>query len=298
MLQKQLFKSPINQEEYLKNGFIKQPMLSIHQCTDILSKLLKLKPDDNYAPNRKGASNYHCTFLDTNEDYKKASNELFKSYFNPIIDELFVDYRLWNANLYVKPPGEGKFEIHQNWTHVKDERDTTFTIWCPLVNTSVENGTISLVKGSHKITPDIATLDVPYYFHNIEQSLLNKFLEPIPCNAGDAIIFEDGVIHFSDINLSDSPRYALQILVGPNDIKPVYYYYDKNNPEMGFEVFEINEDFFIKTNHLNFKNKPISQKSLGFIPNSNKLIDEDTFIRLIENGDKRRQEIYGINELF
>ena len=293
----QLFKSQVNQVEYLKNGFIKQPLLTENQCVDILSKLLTLKPDDNYAPNRQGASNYHCTFLDTNEDYKRACNSLFKSYFNPIIDELFFDYQLWNANLYVKPPGEGKFEIHQNWTHTTNEKDTTFTIWCPLVATSIKNGTIALVKGSHKITPDIATLDVPYYFHNIEQSLLDSFLEPIPCDAGEGIIFEDGIIHFSDINLSNTPRYALQILVGPKKINPVYYYFDKNNPEKGFEVFEINEDFFIKTNHLNFKNRPIRYKSLGFIPNSNKLVDEETFIKLLENGNKRRNELYGYNKL-
>lgn len=293
MSHKQLFKSSSDQEEYIKNGFVKRSFINHQQCSDILTKLLALKPDDNYAPKREGRSNYHCTFLDTNETYKRATNELFKSFFNPIVDSLFNDYHVWNANFYVKQPGDGKFEIHQNWTHVVDEKYTSFTIWCPLVNTTKENGTIALVSGSHKITPDIATLDVPYYFHNFEQALLDKYLNPIPCNAGECVIFEDGVIHFSDINNSDSPRYALQILIGPKYSKPVYYYYDKNSPNKGFEVFEIDEEFFMKTNYLTFKNRPSSQKSIGFIPNRNKLIDESTFVELLENGHKRRSLIYG-----
>ncbi|MCF8253155.1 MAG: phytanoyl-CoA dioxygenase family protein [Bacteroidia bacterium] len=293
MLTRQLFKSENDTKQYLKDGFVKKTLLTTEQSNSILNQLLLLKPDDNYAPNRSGSSNYHCTFLDTNESYKRATNQLFKSFFNPLVEELFNDYHVWNANFYVKPPGAGKFEIHQNWTHVVEEKFTSFTIWCPLVDTSTENGTITLVKGSHKIVPDIATLDVPYYFHNFEQTLLDNYLEPISCKAGECVIFEDGVIHFSDLNKSENPRYALQILIGPKYTQPVYYYFNKEEPEKGFEVFEINEEFFMKSNYLTFKNRPAFQKSLGFVPNTNKLLTPDEFSKALANGEKRREELYG-----
>ncbi len=294
MISQKLFKSPLDQAHYIQHGFVKKQLLDKTQVDAILKELLLLKPDDGYSPQRAGASNYHCTFLDTNEAYKRATNELFKSVFNPIVQNHFVDYHVWNGNFYVKPPGAGKFEIHQNWTHVKEERFTSFTMWCPLVDTTIVNGTIALVKGSHKILPDIATLDVPYYFNNFESSLIDKYLEPISCKAGEAVIFEDGVIHFSDINKSDAPRYALQILIGPTYTKPVYYYFDKANPDKGFEVFEINEDFFMKTNYLNFKNRPQHQHSIGFVPNHNQLITEAEFTQALSNGEQRRRQVYGI----
>lgn len=291
-MKKPLFKEEAHNNSYFENGYIKTNLLKKGIVQRTLDKILSLKPDDNYAPNRKGASTYHCTFLDTNEDYKRASNKLFKDIFNPIVDQLFYDYHVWNANLYVKPPGEGKFEIHQNWTHVKNEKDTSFTIWCPLVDTNKENGTIWLVEGSHKILPDIATLNVPYYFKEFENKLVDNYLKPIDCKAGDAVIFEDGVIHFSDLNRSKEPRYALQILIGPKNIKPVYYYYDKSKPELGFEVFEINDEFFMKNNYQTFHKKPSDQKSLGFVPNHNKLISELEFKKAIKNGSKRRKKVY------
>jgi len=289
-----IFKNPIDQNTYLINGFIKTKLLSNVDVDNLLEQLLFLKPDDNYAPNREGASNYHCTFLDTNEIYKRATNKLFKTFFNPIVEQYFHDYHVWNANFYVKPPGAGKFEIHQNWTHVKEEKFTSFTIWCPLVDTTLENGTIALVKGSHKILPDIATMDAPYYFQNFEDILVDKYLEPIPCKAGECVIFEDGVIHFSDINKSEKPRYALQILIGPKYTNPVYYYLDNSRPENDFEMFEIDEDFFMKNSFKTFKNRPSFQKSLGFFPNTNKIISAEEFEKALKNGQQRRNLLYGL----
>lgn len=292
-MKRPIFKNNKHNESYIENGFIVEQLLSKELVQSTLNQLLALKPDDNYSPQREGASNYHCTFLDTNETYKRATNKLFKELFNPIVETLFEDYHVWNANFYVKPPGAGKFEIHQNWTHVKEESTTSFTIWCPLVDTTVNNGTIMLVKGSHKILPDIATMNTPYYFKNFEEQLVSDFLEPIPCKAGECVIFEDGVIHFSDINKSDSPRYALQILIGPKESNPVYYYHNIEKPELGFEVFEINDDFFMKNSYLTFKNRPDSQKSLGYIENNNQLISEEEFKKALANGTSRRKAIYG-----
>ncbi len=289
-MKRPIFKNQEHDKLYLRNGYIQSNLLSSKQVEYLLGKILELKPDDNFSPDRKGASNYHCSFLDTNEEYKKASNRLFKSVFNPIVDTLFHNYEIWNANLYVKQPGKGKFEIHQNWTHVEKEEQTTFTIWCPLVDTSIENGTLALVEGSHKIIADLATLNVPYYFKNFEAKLLEKYLKPMPCSAGDAIIFEDGVIHYSDVNKSDKPRYALQILIGPKEVNPVYYYFDESKNE--FEVFEINEDFFLKNNYTTFHKRPADHVSKGSIKNENRLIEEEGFVEALKNGNLRRETLY------
>lgn len=291
-MKRPIFKDVKNDKQYLKNGYVKEQLLSPELVKETLAQILQLKPDDNYEPNRPGASKYHCTFLDTNEEYKRATNMLFKRIFNPIVDRLFHNYQVWNANLYVKPPGTGKFEIHQNWTHVAEECQTSFTMWCPLVDTSEENGTLSLVEGSHKILPDIATMDVPYYFKNFEDKLISDYLKPIACKAGDAVIFEDGVIHFSDVNKSSSPRYALQILVGPKEVNPVYFYFNPHEPELGFELFEINEEFFMKNSYLRYRDRPSGQRSLGHVPNKNQSLELNDFKKALKKGAKRREKIY------
>lgn len=286
-----IFKDKEKNIEYFDLGFVKSEFLNTDEVSFILKEILSLKPDDDFFPKYRTSSDYHCTFLDSNEEYKRKANKLFKEFFNPKVNNMFNNYHVWNANFYVKQPGAGKFEMHQNWTHVADEKDTSFTIWCPLVDTNRQNGTLQVVPKSHKIFPDIATLNVPYYFENISNHILNSELETIPVNAGDCVIFEDGVIHFSDINLSNSPRYALQILIGPKNVNTVFYYYNKN--ENVFEVYEIDDEFFMKNNFTTMFNKPTAHKLLKVIENTNKLVDVDEYNEAIKNGFKRRRKIYG-----
>lgn len=288
----QIFKNQKQNEQFIEEGYVLCDLLSSHEVKSTLDSLIALRPDDRYAPIDRN-SDYHCTFLDTNEDYKRNVNKLITKVLTPYINNLLKNYVIWGANLYVKQPGTGKFEMHQNWMHVSNEKEqTSLTIWCPLVDTNVENGTIQLVPKSHKIVPDIATANVPCYFSNIEDFMLSDYLVPISLKAGQCVIFEDGVIHYSDVNLAKTPRYALQILVGHNKVTPVFYYFDEKNPEKGFEVFELDKDYWITNSYLTFMDKPKNQKSIGFVKNVNQQLNKEEFMEAMKNGGKRREEIY------
>ena len=258
----------------------------------ILSELMARTPNDNFAPDR-AKSSYHCTFLDSNTDYKKNVLSVCRRNFQPIIDSLFHDYTIWNSSLYAKPSGKGEVNIHQNWTHVRDERDTTFTIWCPLVDCTRENGTIEIVKGSHKIVPDIATLGVPQYFDSLHKELMERYLEPIERKIGQCVIFEDGMVHYTRENSSGSPRYALQVIIGPKEVTPVYFYHNPQRPEAGFELFEVDENFWLGNSYEVMFNCPEGFRSTGRVPNENRMLDEREFREALANGPLRRKEIYG-----
>ena len=98
-------------------------------------------------------------------------------------------------------------------------------------------------------------------------------------------IFDDSLIHYSSRNKTDQPRYAIQIETNPIEMKPVYYHFDKSAPEKGFEVFQVNRDFFIDGNITNMTSRPANLKSLGYIPNNNKLLTEEEFIRRSKSKD-------------
>lgn len=287
---RKIFHQEDHQELFLEKGFVIVDMLSPEEVDKILKELAEMRPHDNFSPDDR-PSTYHCTFLDTNEAYKRQANQLIADTFQPHIDKYVNAFRILNGNFYIKPPGKGTFEIHQNWTHNNEHKYTTLTVWCPLLDVSKENGTLEVVPGSHKIVPDIATVNVPYYFHNFEQALIDKYLMPVHLKAGQAIIFDDGLIHYSSQNKSDQPRSAIQIETIPIEMTPVYYHLDEENPK-SFEVFEVDFDFFIKGNITNMKKRPDHLKSLGFIPNKNKLLTERQFLKKMKKGKKIREELY------
>lgn len=75
-----------------------------------------MRPDDNFAPDARN----HCSFLDTNLEYKRQTHGVIQQAFGGHIQDVLHEFRLLNGNFYVKPPGTGEFQVHQNWPAVTD----------------------------------------------------------------------------------------------------------------------------------------------------------------------------------
>ena len=284
---RQIFHDARLQKNFLKAGYVTVPLLSEAQVRYILAQLNDLHPDDNFTPDGRGVAkcSYHCSFLDTNSAYKQQTYNLLKDVFTPFVERYLVGYHILNCNFYVKPPQTGEFQIHQNWPAISDINDTTVTIWCPLVDVEASNGALQVVEGSHKILPHVETPGSPAYFSNFQQALVRDYLKSMPMNAGEGIIFDDSLIHWSQKNDSDYPRIAIQILCIPNDATPTFFF--KLNEE-NFEMIYADSEFFLHNSMMNLLTRQPEWQSLGLIENQNRLITEVEFAELIHYGDRIR----------
>lgn len=271
------------QQEFERKGYVVLPLLSAEEVSFVLSELQLMKPDDNFNPDRPpGQPSYHLTDADTNVEYKRTAKKIIASVLAPHIERVFDNYKIMGANFIIKPPSKGRFPVHHDWTFVADpENYTSLTLWCPLVDTDESNGTLQVVESSHNIVSDIAPSTVDFYCKNIESAIVEKYSIPLDIKADECVIFDRGLLHHSDINRTAYPRYVMQAIVIPTEIPPVFYYFDKIVPEKGFEIFQMEPDFFIFQDR---SKKPINLKSLGFIENRNKFLTEEEFI------DKMRQK--------
>lgn len=280
-----------NQRDFENKGYSTMPMLSSQEVDLVLSELQLMKPDDNFNPERASEQpSYHITDFDQNLEYKIKAKRLISSILEPHLNNIFDDYKIVTTNFIIKPPGKGKFTLHHDWTCILDTNNyTSLSLWCPLVDTNEENGTLKVVEGSHKIVPDIATSTVSYYCKNIENTVIEKYGMPICLKAGECIVFDHSLLHFSDDNHSSHPRYVMQAILVPREITPVFYYFDVNEPNKGFEVFETEPNFFIWQD---FFQRPSNLRSLGFIENRNRFLTEEEFIEKMKNGRQIREEKY------
>jgi Phytanoyl-CoA dioxygenase (PhyH) len=297
-MNRKVLRNPMLQKEFQKRGFVKLPMLSNEEVNTILSFIHTLRPDDAFNPDGKSASNpstYHCTFLDTNIDYKKKVSDFLIDQFSPYTNKILYNFKFIALNFYVKQPGTGKFQIHQNWP-VMPVEDTSVTVWCPLVDVSENNGGIQIVESSHKIVPDIAALGAIDFFRPFEDVLVKDYLRPVMMKAGEVLIFDDSLLHWSSENNSDSPRYAIQIMMVPEDVTPLYFHYDSKADR--YEIFAVDADFFINSGMSDLMGRPKNVRSLGFVPNPNRELTLEQFIVRMKNGPARRAHIYGQRTLF
>jgi ectoine hydroxylase-related dioxygenase (phytanoyl-CoA dioxygenase family)/cyclopropane fatty-acyl-phospholipid synthase-like methyltransferase len=289
---RQIFHNIQLQPGFMKAGYARVPMLLPGEVTALLARLATLKPDDNFAPTGRGEfqHRYHCSFLDTNPRYKREAHRLIREFFDPHVTRYLNGYRILTSNFYVKPPGTGEFQIHQNWPAIRDLNDTTVTIWCPLVDVTESNGAIQVVAGSHKILPHVEGPICPSYFNEFREELIAKYLKAIPMTAGEGLIFDDSLIHWSATNNSDQARIAIQILCVPSDAQPVYFFFDRQKPEE-FELIAIDEDFYLATDVVELTVRQPHWKSLGFVKNRNSYPTEAEFAALLDQGDEIRSRI-------
>lgn len=283
------------QNEFMKRGYVKIPFLSDEEVAFVLNELKEMRPDDNFNPDAQmnAVGTIHTTILDSNTDYRRRAIKLIFEVFTPHVERILIDYRFLVGNFFVKPPFKGKLPNHQNYHLIENQHDTTVSVWCPLVDVDERNGTLHVVEGSHKIVPNIYGINSIPYTAGFEESLQKKYSKPIPLKAGECVIIDDSLVHWSDDNKSLTPRYAAQGVYVPAEVRPIMYYLDPIDSSKGFELFEINSDFFIEyTSNGNYGSRPQSLKSLGFVENNNREITEKEFVNLLKRGDKIRTKIY------
>ena len=294
---RKIFSDSDLQSTFMERGFVQVPMLGPSEINAILAKLPELKPADDFAPSARNEfeQTYHCSFLDKSIAYKRRTFELISEVFGTYVDRYLSGYRILSCNFYVKPPGTGTFVIHQNWPTIPNINDTTVTIWCPLSDVVASNGALQFVPGSHKILPHVEGPISPAYFDHFRQTLIDKYLKPNPMVAGEALIFDDGLIHWSANNDSQLPRVAIQIACVPVDTSPVFFFFDPHHPER-FELVQAGPEFYLSSDIMDLTQRQPGWKSVGFVENQNRFIDEGEFITLLANGPKLRERIYATEE--
>jgi len=294
-----IFQNQKLQDQFFKNGFVEIGPLHKTDFNKFVNGFNKLRPDDKFDPevnnvNPYNNSTYHCTFLDTNINYKKQVQALIKNCFHHYIEKYLIEYRILQASFYVKPPYKGTISIHQNWPLLMDGRQTSFTLWIPLISTDEKNGTICFVQGSHKIFNNIESPNVPPFFENYKKQLIKKYLKPYPVKAGNGLLFCDSILHYSKDNLSNKPRPAVQITLIPAQSDPVLFYINKVDPLSDVEIFKIDSDFFVINTLDAAINQPTQYEYLGKIKNPNEEVTFETFKYRLQNHNSIRRKFYGL----
>lgn len=292
---RKILHDPGLEEELLDVGYVKVPMLDPDELAAFDHEWDQLRPDDGWAPDGEtgfNRSTYHCTFLDTNQDYKRQAQDLVRRVFQPKIDQVVVDYRILTSNLYVKPPGVGRFQIHQNWPTTEDLSITTLTVWCPMHDVGVENGTLRVVPGSHKIVPDVATPQEPPFFSTFEDELIEQYLVPIELRGGEALVFDDSLLHWSSENRSEQSRRAVQIETLPVEEQAVLYHLDRHGPEPQWELYAVDDDFFVDHSIDQVIGRPSTVRRIGLADYANRALDVEEFEALLGRGREIREQVY------
>src|SRR5215216_4031501 len=92
-----------------------------------------------------------------------------------------------------------------------------------MINCDDENGALQLVEGSHRAFRGPRGPWSYTAWQHVEELLVRDHLTLVRARAGEAIILDDAIIHYSAPNHADTMRLAVQLVMVPEEAQPLYF---------------------------------------------------------------------------
>jgi len=224
MMKKLILKDSTLNEELLSQGFVITNFLNPDLIKEAFDKISKQNTDINLSLNNNKSIDvsFHCTYLDHNKTYKQQVWKTLNDLINVFINETFVNYKIIQANLFNKAPGTGLIAPHQNLTTVDEEFYTSVSIWVPIQDTNLQNGTLCFLPKSHGKFEPYRNSNIHWAPMDASSKIDDFNMVPINLKVGQALIFDDSIVHGSPDNNSLNSRYVFHYLAIPEETNPIY----------------------------------------------------------------------------
>lgn len=193
-------------------------------------------------------SAFGASILSTDIGYRAAVDRAIKAVLTSEAAPELDGFRLCFANFLVKAPqhtGAGIVPVHQDPSFVDEPRYESVGVWVPLADTSVANGCLSVIRGSHRFNNGPRGSGAPFPYRADAARMLDPYLEPVPMKAGTAMLFSQRLFHASFANRSAAPRVAVGALFIPREAQLRCYYPNPALPDK-LEVFDVDDLFYTR----------------------------------------------------
>lgn len=242
------------EKKFQQNGYVEIPFIAKEEVEALKKKFFDLLPKSggNITVSDLGADSnaitYDFTFIDKSIEYKEAVYEVITEYFEPHVKKWLADFRPIIANYIRKQHESGEVPLHENWAFVDERKYTSVSIWCPLVDSFEENGTLQVVPGSHKRFGEVRGPMIPWELENIKHDIIDKHLVPLNVKAGNAIVLDDSIVHYSAINKTNDLRLAIQLILVPTEVPSIHYHMNPAKSKEDVEMLEVDTAFYMQFN--------------------------------------------------
>lgn len=245
--------NPVLKDKYLQNQLEENGYVIVPFYSESDIKKLKQYYLENTKTNNTG---FQPTTYFESLAYRLNASNFIKEIAKPHLKRYLENYKTFMGSFIVKHNDKNsELGVHQDMSLVDESKFMGINTWSPLCETNEQNGALYLIPKSHRIFPTYrnATITNIYDKHYNE---IKKYMQPLYMKAGEAIFFDNSIIHFSPINQSNEIRIATNIFLTHQDAKITISYYDKAQNKV--ELFEQKDDFF--TTYTQFGNDSNMQR--------------------------------------
>jgi len=252
-----VFKDDGIQTRFEKDGYVIVPFYTEPEMEELRALYQKLHPENE--------TGFFPSTFSRDKEYRKIADSEIRRICGRSMNNYLQNVKVVLGAFIVKNPGpESGMCVHQDMSLVDESRFSGVNIWVPLVDLTVKNGALFVLPGSHRILPTYRGSSIPEFFQGVSDEILD-YLVPVEIKAGEAVFFDQSIIHFSPPNYSDSIRIVTNTYFTHQNAEFRTYFFDK---EKGGMVEEFSQDDSFMTDFDQFGNnihaRPKVGVSLGF----------------------------------
>lgn len=226
-------------KEIQKYGFAVIPFAST-------SDLNSIRKEYESLPLNRGKGT-QVTMFNPSEQYRKKVDASIKFIFGKKACDILQNYRVLYTNFMIKEPGaEGHFPVHQDWTYVDERFFSSYAIWVPMQDVNDKNGALHVVQYSHRLNTGLRGPGVFEPVQHLSEEIKSKYSKVVNLKAGEALIWDHRLIHFSLPNFSSQARLAFTLIMVPCGAEVIHCIAKQHDRFDDIDVYSVNEEFYMK----------------------------------------------------
>lgn len=229
-----VFKDNDHQTQFEREGYIVLPFYDASEIQELTGLYRRLHPE-----NEKG---FFPSTFSSDKNYRRDADKEIRRICERSISHYFQDIKVMCGSFIVKTPvPESAMCVHQDMTLVDESKYTGINIWVPLIDLDDENGTLEVLPRSHRIFPTYRGSSIPEFFGSCAEDVKPHMTKLYP-KAGEAVIFDQSIIHYSKANRSDDIRIVTNTYFTHRDATFQTCYWEPSYGDK-VELFEQSDSF-------------------------------------------------------
>lgn len=276
-----VFKDDETQACFERDGYVVLPFYTEEEMASLRTLYHELHP--------KNEAGFFPSTFSSDKEYRKVADKEIRRVCERSMNLYLQDFKTVLGAFIVKnPSADSGMCVHQDMSLVDESRFTGINIWVPLIDLTVKNGALFVLPGSHRVFPTYRGSTIPEFFQEVNNEILD-YLKPIEIKAGQAVFFDQSIIHFSPPNFSEDVRIVTNTYFTHKDAEYRTYYFDKSK-EGQVEVFQQEHSFMTDFEQFgnNIHDRPKVGTSLGFATYDFPMIDAQFLEKRFQKTDSRK----------
>jgi hypothetical protein len=240
-----VFRDAALQRHYEEFGYVAFPALGPDLVRELRDCYRRLTLEDIY-----GIGYTVSLYSSDVETRRKAQATLISRAF-PALEPFLAGRQPYLATYLVKE-AHGRFiPPHQDWSHCDEAKHDSLMCWVPLCDVDEHNGGLGFINGSHKYFDYLRAFpyevtDTPVLRHGPK---LIPYLNILHMRAGEAVVFNNRIIHGSLGNDTAEARMAFSFALHPSGEPLLGYYLKPNGRADTLLKYRATPEFYLQYPH-------------------------------------------------